>query len=107
MGEIGIGFSNVRFGKRIRVLPGPQRKVRSWSGHSPPLSQTGQSSGWLTRMNSSVASCPSAAFAEVCAVRTAIPSWAVSVQAAWSFGIPSISQRHMRQAPTAGPSRGS
>ena len=28
----------------MRVLPGPQRKVRSWSGHSPPLSQTGQSS---------------------------------------------------------------
>ena len=33
---------------------GPQRNVRSCSGHSPPLSQTGQSSGWLTRMNSSV-----------------------------------------------------
>ena len=36
---------------------------RSCSGHSPPLSQTGQSSGWLTRMNSSVASCASAAIA--------------------------------------------
>jgi hypothetical protein len=23
VGEIGIGFSNVRFGKRMRVLPGP------------------------------------------------------------------------------------
>ena len=106
-GEIGIGFSNVRFGNVMRVFPGPQRNVRSWSGHSPPLSQTGQSSGWLTRMNSSVASCPSAAFSEVCAVWTTIPSCAVSVHAAWSFGIPSISQRHMRHAPTAGPRRGS
>ena len=46
-------------------------------------------------------------FSEVCAVRTAIPSCAVSVQPAWSFGIPSISTRHMRHAPIAGPSRGS
>ena len=30
-----------------------------------------------------------------------------SVQPAWSFGSPSTSTRHMRQAPTAGPSRGS
>ena len=107
MGEIGIGFSNVRFGKIIRVEPGPYLKVRSWSGHSPPLSQTGQSSGWLTRMNSSVASWPSAAFGDDWAVRTTIPSCAVSVHPAWSFGIPSTSTRHMRQAPTAGPSRGS
>ena len=68
VGEIGIGLSNVRFGNVIRVEPGPYLNVRSWSGHSPPLSQTGQSSGWLTRMNSSVASWPSAAFAEDCAV---------------------------------------
>ena len=58
-------------------------------------------------MNSSVAFCPSAAIAEVRAVFTTMPSWAVSVQAAWSLGIPSISTRHIRQAPTAGPSRGS
>ena len=58
-------------------------------------------------MNSSVAFWPSAAFAEDCAVRTTIPSCAVSVQPAWSFGFPSISTRHIRQAPTAGPSRGS
>ncbi len=107
VGEIGIGLSNVRFGKVIRVWPGPQRNVRSCSGHSPPLSQTGQSSGWLTRMNSSVASWPSAAFADAAAVRTFMSCWAVSVQPAWSFGIPSTSTRHMRQAPTGGPSRGS
>ena len=108
VGEIGIGFSNVRFGKTIRVLPGPYRNVRSCSGHSPPLSQTGQSSGWLTRMNSSVAFCASAAISEVAAVFTSIPSAAVSVQAACGFGGPgATSQRHMRQAPTGGPSRGS
>ena len=107
IGEIGIGLSNVRFGKCMRVEPGPKRNVRSWSGHSPPLSQSGQSSGWFRRMNSSTACWPSAALALVCAVRSAMPSWAVSVHAAWSFGMPSTSQRHMRQAPTGAPSRGS
>ena len=56
-------------------------------------------------MNSSTASCPWAALSErVC---TFMPSPAVIVQAACSFGMPSISTRHMRQAPIAGPSRGS
>src|SRR5213595_1917464 len=87
-GEIGIGFSKVRFSNSIRVLPGPYRNVRSCSGHSPPLSQTGQSSGWLTRMNSRVAFCASAATAEVRAVRTTMPSCAVSVQAACGYGGP-------------------
>jgi hypothetical protein len=59
-------------------------------------------------MNSSVAFCASAAIADVCAVFTTIPSCAVSVHAACGFGgMPSISTRHMRQAPTGGPSRGS
>ena len=58
-------------------------------------------------MNSSVAFWPSAAFSEVAAVFTTIPSWAVSAQPAWSFGSPSTSTRHIRQAPTGGPSRGS
>src|SRR3982751_1218207 len=102
VGEIGIGFSSVRLSNCIRVFPGPQRKVRSCSGHSPPLSQTGQSSGWLTRMNSSVAFWPSAAFAELWAVRTFMPSCAVIVQPAWSFGIPSTSTRHIRQSAPAG-----
>ena len=56
-------------------------------------------------MNSSTASWPWAALAErVC---TFMPSPAVIVHAACSFGMPSISTRHMRQAPIAGPSRGS
>jgi hypothetical protein len=58
-------------------------------------------------MNSSVAFWPSAAFSDVAAVLTTIPSCAASVQPACSFGIPSTSTRHMRHAPTAGPSRGS
>ena len=59
-------------------------------------------------MNSSVAFCASAAIAEVSAVLTSIPSAAVSVQAACGFGGPgATSQRHIRQAPTGGPSRGS
>jgi hypothetical protein len=58
-------------------------------------------------MNSSVAFWPSAAFAEVWAVWILSPSCAVIVQPVWSFGMPSTSTRHMRQAPTAGPSRGS
>ena len=106
-GETGIGLSTVSLANDMRVLPGPWRNVRSCSGHSPPLSQTGQSSGWFTRMNSSVASWPSAALAEVALVRITIPSATVSVQPAWSFGIPSISTRHIRHAPTGGPSRGS
>ena len=36
-----------------------------------------------------------------------MPSVAVIVQPACSFGMPSISTRHMRQAPMGAPSRGS
>ena len=56
-------------------------------------------------MNSSTAAWPDAALPE--RVRTFMPSVAVMVQAACSFGMPSISTRHMRQAPTAAPRRGS
>ena len=59
-------------------------------------------------MNSSVAFWPSAAISDVCAVFTTMPSAAVSVHAACGFGGPgATSHRHMRQAPTGGPSRGS
>ena len=110
-GEIGSGFSYVRFGSVMRLLPGPYRNARSCSGHSPPLSQTGQSSGWFSSRNSRTASWPSSAFSDVAALRTTMPSAAVIVQAACSFGIGrppiSTSTRHMRQAPTGGPRRGS
>ncbi len=105
--ESGIGFLKCSRGPSMRLVGYPCRNVKSCSGHSPPLSQTGQSSGWLTRMNSRVASWPSAAFSDVSALRTTMPSWAVRVQAVWSFGMPSSSQRHIRHAPIAAPSRGS
>ena len=47
-----MGFSKWRFSSTKRVSPGPWARVWSCSGHSPPLSQTGQSSGWLTSRNS-------------------------------------------------------
>ena len=44
---IGIGFSKWRFSSTKRDSPGPNASVWSCSGHSPPRSHTGQSSGWL------------------------------------------------------------
>ena len=46
-----------RLGSMKRERPAPQPYEMSWSGHSPPLSQTGQSSGWLTSRNSTIAFC--------------------------------------------------
>ncbi len=66
--------------------------------HSPAWSQIGQSSGWLIRRNSIVAFCASFVFGEP--VLTTIPSLIGVVQAAWIFGIPSISTRHIRHCPT-------
>ena len=43
--EMAIGFSKWRFSSMNRLSPGPWASVWSCSGHSPPLSQTGQSSG--------------------------------------------------------------
>jgi len=77
----------------------------SWSGHSPPLSQTGQSSGWFTSRNSTTAFW--ASWTRSVCEYTTIPSRTGVEQAVWSFGIPSISTRHMRQAPTGWPSFGS
>ena len=59
-GESASGFSKWRLGSMKRELPpGPSRYEMSCSGHSPPLSQTGQSSGWLTSRNSTTAFCAS------------------------------------------------
>ncbi len=99
------GFSKWRLGSMKRLVPPPQPKVMSCSGHSPPLSQTGQSSGWLMSRNSTTDSC--ASFTRGLCVWTTMPSFTDVEQAVWSFGIPSISTRHMRQAPTGWPSFGS
>ena len=99
------GFGKWRFGSTKRVLPGPKRKVRSCSGHSPPLSHTGQSSGWFSSRNSSTPSWPSFASSEL--VRTTMSGCTGVLQAVCRPRMPSTSTRHMRQAPTGGPRRGS
>ena len=66
--------------------------------HSPAWSQIGQSSGWLMSRNSIVAARDALTLSVV--VLTARPSRSGVVQAAWIFGMPSISTRHMRHWPT-------
>ena len=62
----GIGLGKWRFSSTNRDSPGPNASVWSCSGHSPPRSQTGQSSGWLMSRNSSTPSwiCLTASFWE-------------------------------------------
>ena len=104
-GESASGLTKWRLGSIIRDRPSPQPKVMSCSGHSPPLSHTGQSSGWLTSRNSTIAFC--AWWTRSVWVCTTIPSLTGVEHEVWSFGIPSISTKHMRQAPTGWPSFGS
>src|SRR3954463_9744597 len=104
-GESSIGFLKWRFGSMKRERPAPQPKEMSWRGHSPPLSHTGQSSGWFTSRNSTIAFC--ACFTRSDVVITTMPSFTGVEHAVWSFGMPSISTRHMRQGPTGAPSLGS
>ena len=70
------------------------------SGHSPPLSQTGQSSGWLISSSSITPRCALSADSEVYWLRTTMPSLTVVVQLASGLRWPSTSTRHCRQAPT-------
>ncbi len=90
--------SNVRRGNSIRLSLLPNEYEKSWSGHSPPLSQTGQSSGWLTSRNSKT---PARAWTTSGAsVDTTIPSPQVVEQAVWSLAIFSILTRQTRQEPS-------
>ena len=73
------GLGKWRFVSTKRVRPGPKRKARSCSGHSPPLSHTGQSSGWFSSRNSSTPSCPSTAAGEL--VRTTMSACTGVLQA--------------------------
>ena len=75
------------------------------SGHSPPLSQTGQSSGWLMSSSSITPCCALSADSEVCWVRTTMSGVQVIVQDAIGLRCPSTSTRHCRHAPT-GSNRG-
>ena len=107
--EIGSGFANVRFSSTKRESARPEDIAWFCRGHSPPLSQIGQSSGWLMSSSSMTPCCALSATAEVICVLTTM-SWAtVIVQLACGLGILrppiSTSTRHWRQAP-AGSSRG-
>ncbi len=96
--ESGTALSKWALGKSYRLAPGPYWKVWSWSGHSPPLSQMGQSSGWLIRRNSSTPFWCSSTLGV--RVRTTMPSATYTAQAGWSLGIFSTSIRHIRQTAT-------
>ena len=67
----------------------PRPLVIAWfcSGHSPPLSQTGQSSGWLISRNSMIPCCALSATSDVAWVLTTMPSTTGSVHEACGFGI--------------------
>jgi hypothetical protein len=82
----------------MRLSSGPNVYEKSCSGHSPPLSQTGQSSGWLISRNSNtlaLAATTSGAFVE-----TTMPSVHMVEQAVCSFAIFSILTRQTRQDPS-------
>ena len=102
--ETLIGLTNTRFGSRSRDCDEPLASTWFCSGHSPPLSQIGQSSGWFSSRNSRLERCAFSATGELSWVRTTIPSATVWVQDACGLGIGrppiSTSTRHCRQAPT-------
>ena len=50
--ETAIGLVKTRFSSTSRVSEAPLAIVWFCSGHSPPLSQIGQSNGWLSSRNS-------------------------------------------------------
>ncbi len=76
----GIGLGNVRLGPSKRDSPRPLDIAWFCSGHSPPLSQIGQSSGWLTSSISITPCCALSATSDVSWVRTTMPSLTVVVQ---------------------------
>ena len=102
--EILIGFSNTRFTPSNRLEPCPVLMAWFCNGHSPPLSQTGQSSGWLTSNSSITPRCAFSATVEVNCVFTIIPGSTGIVHESCGFGnarpLISISTKHWRQAPT-------
>src|SRR5262245_8036615 len=98
--EIGIGFSNVRLRSTNRESGRPWLIAWFCSGHSPPLSQIGQSSGWLMSSSSMTPCCALSATGELSWVLTTIPSVTVVVHDASGLRCPSTSTRHCRQAPT-------
>lgn len=96
--EIGTGFSKVRFLPSNRESAPPCDIAWFCSGHSPPLSQTGQSSGWLISSSSITPFCAFSATGEVICDLTTMPSVQVMVQEAIGLRWPSTSTMHWRQA---------
>ena len=103
--EIGTGLAKVRFLPSKRESGSPTCIAWFCSGHSPPLSQTGQSSGWLISSSSITPRCAFSATGEVSCDLTTMPSVQVMVQEAIGLRWPSTSTMHCRQAP-AGSSSG-
>src|SRR3954452_14864600 len=105
----GLGKVRLRSWKRESARP----LLIAWfcSGHSPPLSQTGQSSGWLISSSSMTPCWALSATTEVSYVLTTMPGITVVVQEAAGLGMPrplpmsETSTRHCRHAP-AGSSSG-
>src|SRR3989440_1838455 len=103
--EIGTGLSKVRLLSVNLVSPWPLDMAWFCSGHSPPLSHIGQSSGWLISSSSIHPRCAFSATGEVSWVRTTMPSVQVVVHEASGLTCPVTSTRHCRHAP-AGSSSG-
>ena len=96
--EILIGFSKVRLYPSRRASARPLLIAWFCNGHSPPLSQTGQSSGWLPSSSSITPFCALSATGEVSCVFTIMFGSTGIVQEACGFGnarpLISTSTRH-------------
>jgi len=90
-GDSGSGFRYVRFGSTYRLSPGPNASAWSCSGHSPPRSQIGQSSGWFSSRNSRFPTWALRAWSLVFCVFTTMSGATGVVQDVISFRWPSTS----------------
>ncbi|CKN50219.1 Uncharacterised protein [Mycobacterium tuberculosis] len=98
--EMLIGLAKVRLASVKRESVRPLDIAWFCSGHSPPLSHIGQSSGWLISSSSITPCWALSAISEVSWVRTTMSSVATVVHDASGLRCPSTSTRHCRQAPT-------
>ena len=83
--ETAIGFGNVRLTSSNRVSARPLDIAWFCSGHSPPLSHTGQSRGWLISSSSITPCCARSAASDVNWVRTTMSGATVVVHDASGF----------------------